>query len=752
MKVLTLPDQRWGTTVVMLAVLSIGAVCLVNGARRIGRPFPGFLVSVNHIVLSIGRRGWSGEKAERIRFAKVIAIEGHPITTATDVEAYVATLPVGTPVTYRFRKQADVFTTTVEVNLFDLSDFLALYTTYFATGVCFALAGWWVLRRCRTSLPAAPAFFVLCQTIGAAVVAGGDVYGPYWFTSLYFTAHCLTFAALVHFASRFPEPLGIARYWQALAIAVLYIGSIVIAFLLNRTANDPSLFLPLIYTVYLLVANAALLYVGRLAIAAWTVTDPRLRRSVRRALVAVLLSATVPGVIWVTYPALKQPISPIVLIAPLVIFPFFTASALYHAPQAGLSPSGTSVRRRLSLLFLGAVETAFLAAIAVFWLSNSWQQLIDDLALNQRQQAVLARFLHPTSPVSGDDLTAIDALVQTVPERTLVAAAHAAMSRGNISGAREVMEQLGSRYHTAEARLGRRRRRLGRLETGLVLSLVGIGLVQAVGFMIAIRRWLIRPVDQLAVATNIIATGNLSHRISPDAEGEFRTLADAINTMAASLAQIQARIDAEQHARRRAAGAARDAERRRLTRELHDGTLQDLSAVKLRLEGAVRNTPSAELQAAVDAIIEIIVALRRVLDDLGAPDVSHISLREAIAAYAQALADGHGVALQLDLGTSQVPEWATRDAYRIAQEALTNAVRHGAPARLRVQLRDTSDHMLLEIVDDGAGFDVGSAVLGSGIRSMRERAAAIGATLDVSAAPGHGTRVRLTLPHAPARP
>jgi two-component system sensor histidine kinase UhpB len=741
-------SKQVGTSVVTLIVLSIGVVCLINGGRRVGVPFPGFLVAENHIVVSIGRRGWSLEKADRSLFAKIIAIEGRPIVSSTDVDAFVAQRPVGTPVAYRFRKEAEVFASVIEVQLFGLADFLALYATYFVTGACFVLIGWWVFRRVPAAPPALP-FFTLCQLAGLAILTGGDVYGPYWFTSLYFTAYCLFPAAVFHFASSFPEPIDAPVLWRRLILTMLYAGALAAALVLNRVADEPSLFLPLIYTVYLVMANALLLYCGRLAITLWSSTDERTRHGLWRAVAGIVGSATVPGIIFVIYPVLKEPISPVVLVAPMGIFPVLTASALRAiGDRAPGGPRG-SVRQRLSLLFLGAVETAFLAGIAVFWLNNSWKQLIDDLALNQQQQLLIEHVSPPATPTV-ETLAAIDALVQTVAERALVDSAIHAATQRDTEAAREAIHRLGQRYRRTHERLDARRQRLSRIDAALVLGLVVAGIAQALAFAAAIQRWLIRPVDELAAGTSVIATGDLGHRIESGATGEFRALADAINTMAASLAAIQQRIEAEREERRLAAGTARDAERRRLARELHDGVLQDLSAVKLQLEGAAKTSASPQVQPAIDAMIETIVGLRRVVDDLGAPELTHKSLREALGAYAHAVANGHGTTLQLDLSDeAPIADWASRDVFRIAQEALTNAVRHGAPGHLALRLYAAAQRTVLEIADDGSGFDVRTVALGTGIRGMRERAAAIGANLDILTTPGAGTTVRLTLPRPP---
>jgi signal transduction histidine kinase len=735
--------------VVLAFVLGLGTVGLLNGARRIGQVFPGFLVAENLIVVSIGRTGWSFEKADRIAFAKVIAIQGRPIDSATALAAQVAGLGAGSPVTYRFRKHADVFTAVVETQRFGGADFLALYATYFLAAACFALSGFWVTRQ-RPPPPGATGFFVLCETVALVLGTGGDIYGPYWFTPLYFLAQCIVPVAILHFAGNYPDGLITAARWRRVLLAALYTSALAIGIVLNLVADEPSLFLPLLYTLYLLLANTLLLYLARLAIGMWSVSGGAAQRSLRLALAAFLVSATVPGVIFVIYPALKAPISPTLLVAPLAAFAPLTAIALRCAAPAAPVRARTTARARLSLLFLGAVETAFLAALGTFWLGSSWSQLTDDLAVNQRQQALATQALSQAAGATVGALDAIEGLVQTLPEEQLLRAARDALARQEPSVARQALTALHDGYRAAAARLGARRQRLNHLGASLVVGLVVAGIAQAVGFMIAVQRWLIRPVERLTAATGIIATGDLGHRVALDGAREFVELGEAVNAMAASLADIQRRIDEEQQALQRAAGAARDAERKRLARELHDGTLQELSALKLRLEGMGAAAAATQLQGAIDAIIQVIVGLRQIVDDLGAPDLSRLALNDALTAYARIVAQAHGVELRTELAAdAPVAEWAARDVYRIAQETLTNAVRHGSPQHLVVQLYSEAGRTVLEVRDDGAGFDLDTVALGTGIRGMRERAAAIGAKLEIRTAPRHGTTVRLTVPAEP---
>lgn len=727
------------------AVVAVGLLCLWGGARRVGRPFPGFLLAYNGIVVSIGRADWSAQLDEKIPFSQVLSVEGSTAGSADEIQAYVETLPVGTPVTYRLRKGSEVFAATVPTRLFDDSDFLSLYVNYFVVGLVFALAGLWALWGAARGQPATPSFFALSQSCAVVLLTAGDVYGPYRFTPLYFTAHCLTPAFALHFASAFPERFG-GRASRAIALTALYGASAALALALNVVANSPSLFLPLVYTVYLLLANAILLYLGRLLISRSSVVDSSRRRAVDVAIAGVLLALLVPAGIFVVYPVLKGLISPLLIVAPLAFFPLFTAAAVRRAAQGAVAPGIGSVRLRLSFLFLAAVETAFLAGIAYFWLSNSWQQLFDDVALFHAQEARVQQ-LHLDDAEVAADLERIEAYVQGSGNRALVHTARQALARGDQGVAQRVLDELRVRYHALGERLDERRRWLGRMDAALVVILVLLGMAQAVAFTVAVRRWLIRPIDQLSEATQVIATGDLGYRTRLESSQEFASLAQSINTMAASLDAIQKRVDAERTARERAAAVATDAERRRLARELHDSILQDLSAVKLAVEGEARKTREGPMQIVADNVIRVIVGLRRVVDDLRPQDLSHVSLGDAIATYARSLAQRHGVEIELDLEhADEVADWAARDVYRIAQEAVGNAVRHGAPHRIQVRLYRRGADMALEVSDDGSGFDPASAVRGGGLAGMSERAASLGAQLHLGSRPGGGTILSLVIP------
>jgi signal transduction histidine kinase len=197
-------------------------------------------------------------------------------------------------------------------------------------------------------------------------------------------------------------------------------------------------------------------------------------------------------------------------------------------------------------------------------------------------------------------------------------------------------------------------------------------------------------------------------------------------------------------------------ERNRIARELHDSVAQKLFSLRLTAESATTLLASDAARAATelanvgelagevaDELRAIVVGLRPV--DL-AGDGLHIALRKQI----DLLDRVHGAQVRLRTDEPVCGLTAARQeaAYRIAQEAMHNALRHADAKRVDISLREEDDLVVLEVVDDGQGFDVPreQSAHRLGIGSMRERARSVGGRLTVSSAPGRGTTVRLEMP------
>ncbi|MBK5222395.1 MAG: GAF domain-containing sensor histidine kinase [Acidimicrobiia bacterium] len=196
-----------------------------------------------------------------------------------------------------------------------------------------------------------------------------------------------------------------------------------------------------------------------------------------------------------------------------------------------------------------------------------------------------------------------------------------------------------------------------------------------------------------------------------------------------------------------------DEERTRIARELHDRIGQSLAYLAFELDRIVSaQARGAEIGPSLDQLRDdvrgVIGEVRDTLYDLRTDVSDNQDLADTLDQFIQRVKDRTGLEITLyaDRGP-RLPILQEREMWRIAQEALTNVERHAKASRVRVLWRCNGQAAALEIADDGAGFPVGrSGRLDSyGIMGMRERAASIGATLDVLSEPGKGTRVRCYL-------
>jgi PAS domain S-box-containing protein len=200
---------------------------------------------------------------------------------------------------------------------------------------------------------------------------------------------------------------------------------------------------------------------------------------------------------------------------------------------------------------------------------------------------------------------------------------------------------------------------------------------------------------------------------------------------------------------------AAEQERSRWARELHDETLQALAVLRMRLSSALREDTVDELhetgQAAVEQIDDEIVKLRRLITELRPASLDTIGLEAAL----QALSEQHQHASKLKVNCdfelareeearpTSVLETAV---YRLVQEALNNVSKHSMARRAELTVRDSRGSIEIEIKDDGVGFEPSLVREGFGLVGMRERAALLGGTLEVTSTRGSGTRVRAEIP------
>lgn len=195
-----------------------------------------------------------------------------------------------------------------------------------------------------------------------------------------------------------------------------------------------------------------------------------------------------------------------------------------------------------------------------------------------------------------------------------------------------------------------------------------------------------------------------------------------------------------------------EAERRDINRELHDRIGQDLAAVKLNVS-LLRSVLGAE--AAAGARLEEIQRLvqnaiehsRNIMAELRPPGLDEHGLVAALEILADTVARRLGIAVSVSAraGVPRLPGAVETALYRIVQEALSNVSKHAQASTVTITLVAEAGGIELAVSDDGRGFDTSAPEAGYGMRTMRERAEAVGARLDVSSATGRGARVAIIL-------
>ena len=205
---------------------------------------------------------------------------------------------------------------------------------------------------------------------------------------------------------------------------------------------------------------------------------------------------------------------------------------------------------------------------------------------------------------------------------------------------------------------------------------------------------------------------------------------------------------------------AREEERKRLRRDLHDGLGPALAGLTFGVD-TLRNQltgdrpvdTDTELRRLRDGISSCVADVRRIVEGLRPPDLDELGLAGALGRLVSRLSAEAGVAVGLDVGLDvggpAVPAAVEVAAYRVAQEALTNVVRHSSAGRADVHVAVAGDRLVLEVRDDGVGAAVPRPG-GVGLSSMHERARELGGSLTIASHAGAGTLVRALLPLAPA--
>ena len=272
------------------------------------------------------------------------------------------------------------------------------------------------------------------------------------------------------------------------------------------------------------------------------------------------------------------------------------------------------------------------------------------------------------------------------------------------------------------------------------------GLAAALAINLILLRRALEPLTDLAKEMEGVDLRQPQQRV-----GAGETYGPALSTFVSAFNEMLDRLAEERRVGARAALTAQERERLRIARALHDEAGQTLTAIALEIEREASDGPpprreqmaalAAQLHSSLDEIRRITRELRpEALDDLG--------LVNALIALTSRVSRQGEIQVERHL-SSDLPELSTElelVVYRVAQEALTNVLRHAQASRCVVSLAPVDSGVELTVEDDGVGMPARLNGQTIGIEGMRERALLGGGTLSIDDGPRGGTRVMLRLP------
>jgi NarL family two-component system sensor histidine kinase LiaS len=271
----------------------------------------------------------------------------------------------------------------------------------------------------------------------------------------------------------------------------------------------------------------------------------------------------------------------------------------------------------------------------------------------------------------------------------------------------------------------------------LLIAIVPVGVL----FGLLASRRIVRRVRRLERAAVAVADGDYTVTLPVSGRDEIGQLEANFTTMAR---QLGSALAAE---RQRATGDARDAERARIAREVHDAISQHLVAMRMIAGGMRRADPANQQARAIESISEEAMRdMQALLIELRPASLDGAGLTLALQEICTAYRDRLGVAVDASLHDITVPAPVEHALLRITQEACTNAVRHGNARGLAVSMTCQDGCVELAVRDTGTGFDPAAPRAGSGLAYIRERVTELGGTMEISSAPGHGAALTVRVP------
>lgn len=268
-----------------------------------------------------------------------------------------------------------------------------------------------------------------------------------------------------------------------------------------------------------------------------------------------------------------------------------------------------------------------------------------------------------------------------------------------------------------------------------------------------------KQLEEISLGAKNLAYGNLEYRLGFQGNAEFDGIILAFNEMASRLENqvgaLQKLAEENEQLLQDARVTAVSEERQRIARDLHDAVSQQLFAISMLAATASKIATSKPEQAA-NLIHEISQSANRAQSEMRALllqlrplTLQNESLPQALISLASELESKQTIKCNLDLDELNLPKNIENQLFRIAQEALSNVLRHAEARQVNINLKSSKsrNRILLTIEDDGKGFALESVPQSSiGMRSIKERATLLGGTAHWITVPNQGTKVEIRIP------
>jgi signal transduction histidine kinase len=307
-----------------------------------------------------------------------------------------------------------------------------------------------------------------------------------------------------------------------------------------------------------------------------------------------------------------------------------------------------------------------------------------------------------------------------------------------------------------------------------LLLATGVGFLASLVVAWITTRHVVKPTEQLTVAAERMAGGDLVSPVSVAAQDEIGQLAESLEAMRQRLASAYEAVErtnkelehrVAQRTERlgqvlRQTISAQEDERRRLARELHDETAQTIAALSIALDRARDGLAGADGEAiaqirdAKELSARLLAETRRLILGLRPTVLDDMGLLPAIRWYSESYLGDRGIEVSVTAAvpTQRLPAHIEVALFRIVQEALSNVAKHAHARHVEVRLAHDGRTLTVSVADDGTGFDVARAlgkpgpIESVGLLGMQERVRLLGGKLEIQSHPAGGTNVRVEVP------